>query len=320
MPEALAPCAERLAALMTPQTFHDPSWVVGELGRERFSDSDIEGALTDLCVMRHQRAYQPDEPLTTWWVVPPDGASLPKWRATLAPDAQASPRDACSPETIPTTSTGPVSMQRSFLETIHGETTGILDLRFIRETMTHRIECSTIDDALALIAEREGWNCYVGIARRRLTSDEIAKASADSEGDAINPVKPGGKANLSELAALWVDIDLDQDDIIGHRHEMEIKLEQLPVEPSMIVWSGGGLHAYWLLEEPIDISNGEAVLEVEASLKGLCDFLGADRAATDASRVMRIPGTWNYPNAKKRAAGRVPTECVFYQSDNGRRS
>ena len=48
------------------------------------------------------------------------------------------------------------------------------------------------------------------------------------------------------------------------------------------------------------------IAEFEAALKGVAHFLGGDLAATDASRILRVPGTVNYPDEKKRARGRVP--------------
>ena len=50
----------------------------------------------------------------------------------------------------------------------------------------------------------------------------------------------------------------------------------------------------------------------ERVLKGLAAKVGGDLAATDASRVLRLPGTTNFPNAKKVAAGLAAQPCKFF--------
>jgi hypothetical protein len=66
-----------------------------------------------------------------------------------------------------------------------------------------------------------------------------------------------------------------------------------PQAPSVIIDSGGGFHAYWLLENPF-------VIQTEPQRKRVCDiqrrWVGATRGddgAKDLARVLRIPGTLN---------------------------
>ena len=47
---------------------------------------------------------------------------------------------------------------------------------------------------------------------------------------------------------------------------------------------------YWLLREP---ATKEDIPQVESILRRLAFSLGADMGATDASRVLRVPHTWN---------------------------
>ncbi|MCH7644657.1 MAG: hypothetical protein IH974_07445 [Myxococcales bacterium] len=54
---------------------------------------------------------------------------------------------------------------------------------------------------------------------------------------------------------------------------------------------------------------------LEHTLKGIADVLHADRAATDSTRILRVPGTTNYPDAKKRAKGRTEAPAVLLESD-----
>jgi hypothetical protein len=68
--------------------------------------------------------------------------------------------------------------------------------------------------------------------------------------------------------------------------------ERIPA-PSVIVFSGRGLQAKWLLEKPLPRQALPRWKACEQYLvKKLAGF-GADPAATDASRVLRVPGTYN---------------------------
>ena len=98
----------------------------------------------------------------------------------------------------------------------------------------------------------------------------------------------GTKSHCREIPALWTDIDFK------HQPEREAKerLIRFSLQPSAIVESGAGLHAYWFLRNPVN-AQVEGV-RVEALLRGLSDQLGGDRGACDFSRVMRLPGTLNF--------------------------
>lgn len=180
-----------------------------------------------------------------------------------------------------------------FLRVVFGEVPGPLDLRFIDEdgAVIHRF-APDIDSALCLIeAHGEGRNVYVGLATRR---DESS----------------GKKHNLLATRVLWADLDPKQE---GDREAFEVALERFPYPPSLRVWSGGGLHVYWLLEEPFSLIDMMAVTRFEMTLKGIADVLGGDQNATDASRILRVPGTVNYPDPTKRARGRGPARCELLE-------
>ena len=92
--------------------------------------------------------------------------------------------------------------------------------------------------------------------------------------------------NLKSLRALYVDIDrpLTLDEIDDALHEAKLPW------PSLIVWSGRGVHLYWL-HAPMPAR----VLPVwqrcqDVIIKALL-FAGADPAAKDCARVLRLCGT-----------------------------
>jgi hypothetical protein len=76
-------------------------------------------------------------------------------------------------------------------------------------------------------------NLYVGVAIRATASRR------DTDG-------------CRELHALFVDLDYKNVD----EHEARQRVAAFRPEPSAVVASGGGLHLYWLLEEPFDLQNG----------------------------------------------------------------
>lgn len=106
----------------------------------------------------------------------------------------------------------------------------------------------------------------------------------------------GKRWNLSTCQALWSDFD----NMSLPEVENRIKKEGLP-PASIYVNSGHGIHAYWLLREPV----GQ---ELEPVLKGLASITGADIKATDPTRIMRLPGTYNVKSD--------PVKCEVLEINN----
>ncbi len=79
--------------------------------------------------------------------------------------------------------------------------------------------------------------------------------------------------------------------------------------PSVVVFSGGGYHPYWNLKEPTS-----DLRRVEASNLAISKALGGDNCH-NIDRIMRLPGTVNLPNAKKKKAGRKPELARIVKAD-----
>jgi hypothetical protein len=62
--------------------------------------------------------------------------------------------------------------------------------------------------------------------------------------------KPRNKANVSEIGFLFADIDFK--DIADTRADVERKLANLKYPPSVTIFSGHGIHAYWKLTESVN--------------------------------------------------------------------
>ena len=108
----------------------------------------------------------------------------------------------------------------------------------------------------------------------------------------------GKKANVAPARVLWVDCDLDE------TPDARERLRAFQPHPQIVVHSGGGYHAYWLLREAIGHPD-----ELRAQNERLATALGADRQSADAARILRPPGTLNF---KSEYGKPRPVELVFF--------
>lgn len=109
------------------------------------------------------------------------------------------------------------------------------------------------------------------------------------------------------MPGLWLDLDLagpahEKKGLPKTREELERILAALPHEPSWVLATGGGLHAYWIFEEPWEFESQEERDEAAALIRGwqnLAIDLAANMGFTvdsthDLSRVLRPAGTVNH--------------------------
>ncbi len=116
----------------------------------------------------------------------------------------------------------------------------------------------------------------------------------------VNPrVGRGGKKeNVEWLTAFHAEVDYGED---GHKkpslhktyNDALTAIEAFPLTPTLIVHSGGGFHAYWVLREPVKVGD-VGISQLEAINSALCQSLGGDSGTQDISRVLRVPGTYNF--------------------------
>lgn len=96
--------------------------------------------------------------------------------------------------------------------------------------------------------------------------------------------------NEDALPGRVVWADLDYKDYAGGEAEARGRLAKFTAKPSIIVRSAHGLHAYWLLLEPL------APAQISEICKAIADVLGGD-TVHDAARILRLPGTFNRKDA-----------------------
>jgi hypothetical protein len=118
--------------------------------------------------------------------------------------------------------------------------------------------------------------------------------------------KKASKEDVEAMAFLHVDCDPPKGaDITASRAEILARLRAFKPAPSAIIDSGGGYQGFWRLDEPLYVGGNVArAEECEAYNVQLETLLKGDHCF-NCDRVLRLPGTWNLPDEKKRAAGRT---------------
>jgi len=159
-------------------------------------------------------------------------------------------------------------------------------------------ECRTFgaDEADALarwIAERNAarWNCYYHPNPTRGPTSR--KAS---------------KADIAAVEFLHADLDPRAGEDVDEERARILRLlgEGRVPEPTAIVSSGGGYNALWRLDEPVPLGDAEDAAEVERYTRGIEALLADADSTHNVDRVLRLPGTVNWPDERKRRRGRTP--------------
>lgn len=123
----------------------------------------------------------------------------------------------------------------------------------------------------------------------------------------FGPLNNRTHANATYFRALWMDIDCgptkgvpDEKGVIKGYLDQQIGLDEFKkfciavgLPKPILVSSGYGIHAYWLLQETVTRSQWEPLAN---RLRELCVEHGliVDSSVFEASRVLRIPGTFNF--------------------------
>lgn len=127
----------------------------------------------------------------------------------------------------------------------------------------------------------------------------------------IGPNVSSGRGKASDvvlITSLWADIDIGKPETPSSVNEGLTLCDRIGggYAPSMVVSSGNGLHAYWIGVEPIAAKTNEGEWSASticqswsAHIKRHCEALGYKLdSVSDVSRVLRVPGTVNYKDAK----------------------
>lgn len=176
-------------------------------------------------------------------------------------------------------------------------------------------------DLLDTVLPAEGRYCVVGIGKyvdQRLadTREEANEIIEEFKANSVNvyfgcakygPLNNRTHENVAFIRALWMDIDCGPTKgVPNSKGKIEGYLDQqiglaefqkfcgaVGLPKPILVNSGHGIHAYWLLEETLTRKEWEPLAR---RLKQLCKEHGliVDDKVFEASRVLRVPDTMNY--------------------------
>lgn len=92
----------------------------------------------------------------------------------------------------------------------------------------------------------------------------------------------GKKRDCYRVKTAWVDLD-----------GTSLKDAKFPIQPDIVVESGGGIHAYWTMESPMLVKN-DRWPKIESINRGLSQRCSGDITTVDVSRILRVPNTLNH--------------------------
>ena len=146
-----------------------------------------------------------------------------------------------------------------------------------------------------------GKDVYFGVGLRR---EPVFKETKDGSRYLVR----GENEDVIAIPGFWIDIDIASE---AHKNtelpqsidEALQLFEMFNWMPSILVHSGYGLHAYWLLDEPWYFTDEEDRLKAKnysEQFQSVIRSVAANKRGwkidntSDLARVLRVPGTTNY--------------------------
>ena len=189
-------------------------------------------------------------------------------------------------------------MTQFLAEVSKGSPNGFLTLwdRESKQTRYFDLASSTLDEIKHHVDQlvHSGKDVYYGVCSRIFD---------------LGPSKRGALDDLHALTMIWADVDFAAE---GHNSGKKypenkdkalelLTSSELPA-PSVVIHTGGGLHVYWLLTEPIIFDSpsqqalaSQLVTGFQRRLRSHFQQEGYEIDSTaDLPRVLRLPGTQNF--------------------------
>lgn len=123
--------------------------------------------------------------------------------------------------------------------------------------------------------------------------------------------KKPGKHDIRAARFVHVDIDPPKSGGAFDKAEITAALQDISCPPSFVIDSGGGLQAFWRLDGPC-----ANLASIEAINLQVRDWFEAD-ACQNIDRLMRVPGSVNWPDKRKVARGRTARVAGWALADDG---
>lgn len=144
------------------------------------------------------------------------------------------------------------------------------------------VECRALPSGRRAWAQIGNWAVFVPFLQAEAAAHQDLYVGVATRRDTTN----GTTANLADLPAVWTDLDMTPT-------EAATRLATCPIQPSLVVESGLGVHVYFRLREPLDLREPANISRASSVLRRLCQHLGGDDRACDPARILRLPGTYN---------------------------
>jgi hypothetical protein len=144
----------------------------------------------------------------------------------------------------------------------------------------------------------------------------------------VNPTKKemrkkAAKGDIAAIEFALADLDPADDetaDAAKARYLDQLNGSFKP-KPTMVVDSGNGIQALWRLKEPIVLGefadeDKKIISDVEARIAAIMVALGGTTGTQNIDRVLRLPGTINWPNQAKLRAGRSASVAKLIEAND----
>lgn len=188
-------------------------------------------------------------------------------------------------------------------------------------------------DLLTLVQPAEGWFAITGIRGKGKNADvrQELVATREEADDLIEQFVEAGrnvffgvakyktgdnrkKENVLGLKAFWLDVDCGPDkaepnpktgrpdgyvDQKAGLEALRSFCKTIGLPTPTLVNSGGGIHAYWPLEETVSRRDWEPVAERFKEVCRTQNFY-VDPAVFEVARILRVPGTFNFKEEEPR--------------------
>jgi Mesyanzhinovviridae DNA primase len=129
--------------------------------------------------------------------------------------------------------------------------------------------------------------------------------------------KKTSKTDIAAAAYLHVDADPSADETSALFKERILpKIEAHNPAPTFVINSGNGVNLLWRLDTPVALNSEQDWKDIEARNRKLAQEFDADPSTRDICRILRVPGTVNYPNEAKLKLGRVVCMASLIESND----
>ncbi len=134
----------------------------------------------------------------------------------------------------------------------------------------------------------------------------------------LGKYKRGGEKDISGIPGFWFDLDLNHGvhaaQALPNLEQGLLLLDEMPLRPSIIINSGGGLQVWWLFKELWFFDNLNEARKARSFLSRWQEMIISSAIlsgwaldnTSDLSRILRVPGTLNGKFEK-------PRKVEYYQ-------